>query len=85
MKVLAEHRYQNNKALRVLYLTTSDQKSLGVPECDTLAICFDDGEKETRWYIRPDEAVMLINLLSRGIFNSVSGYEIGLLRGSKKI
>jgi hypothetical protein len=85
MKIIAEHKYDNRKALRVRYLNSSDQKRLGVPDCDTLALCFDDGENESRWYLRPDEAVMLINLLSRGVFNSVAGYDIGLLRGSRKI
>lgn len=85
MKVLAEHKYQNDKAIRVLYLNTSDQKRLEVPECDTLALCFDLDGEETRFYLRPDEVVMVINLLSRGLFNSVKGYEIGLVRASQKI
>lgn len=84
MKILAEHKYKNDKAIRVLYLNSTDQRKLGVPKCDTLALCFEMDDHETRYYIRPDEAVLIIRLLSEGVFKSVRGYEVGLLREAAK-
>jgi hypothetical protein len=81
MKTLSTYRFRNDKAIEVVYLNPSDQKRKGVPECDNLGLAFESPEGRTVFYLRPDEAVIVINLLSDALFKAVRSYEIGLLRG----
>jgi hypothetical protein len=74
MKCLAEHKFENDKSIAVMFL---DQPKEGVPEVDTLALVFRDGDKHTGHHMRPDEALIVIRLLSEGLYESVKGYEIG--------
>jgi hypothetical protein len=76
MKTVAEHYYNvNKKKLRVIY-TQNPKKDFGLPPCDVLVLDFNG----LKIGIRPDEAIMLINLLSKAVFNTVKSYEMGLLR-----
>jgi hypothetical protein len=77
MKVLSSHKFENDKEIRVVRLTADDQKRLDVPECDVLGMAF---RRDGRWKwlcFRPDEAVLMIRLLSEGLFESVQGYSLG--------
>lgn len=78
MKVLASHKFKNDKSLEVRYLNRTDQRKLGVLEPDVLSLTRIDDGTEHSTYIRPDEAVILIQLLAEAVYKSVKGYEIGL-------
>jgi hypothetical protein len=77
MKVLAEHKFKNNKAIRVMRTDKTYRKKHGIPEVDTLALCFAESEDyERTTAIRPDEAIILIGLLSEAVYKSVKSYEV---------
>jgi hypothetical protein len=81
MRVLSAYRFKNSKEIRVEHVTKSEARKHGVPECDSLALVFDMEFGIERLFIRPDEAVIIINLLSDALYKSVKGYDVGLLRG----
>jgi hypothetical protein len=80
MKTLGRFKFINRKEIRALYLSRTDQKRLKVPECDSLALCFIEGEDEHRTYLRPDEALIIARLLTDAVYQTTSAYEIGLKR-----
>jgi hypothetical protein len=80
LKVLSSHSFKNDKTISVGYLNRTDQRKFGVPECDTLALTFITGEYERSYCIRPDEALIIIQLLAEAVVKSVKGYEVGLKR-----
>lgn len=84
MKVLASHRFKNDRELRILFLNRADQRKLGVAEKDTLVLSrvYDEGHSKDT-HLSPDEAIVLIQLLSKAVYESVKGYEIGLKRQTK--
>jgi hypothetical protein len=80
LKVLASHKFKNDKEILVAYLDRKDQRKMGVPEEDTLALTFITDEYERSYCIRPDEALIIIRLLAEAVDKSVKGYAIGIKR-----
>jgi hypothetical protein len=80
MKILASHKFKNDKEICVGYLNRKDQRKFGVPETDTLALTFITDEYERSYCIRPDEAIIIIQLLAAALYGSVKGYAVGLKR-----
>jgi hypothetical protein len=76
VKVLSSYKFENDKEIRVVQLTADDQKRLDVPECDVLGMAFRRGGRWKWLCFRPDEAVLMIRLLSEGIFKGVTEYRI---------
>ncbi len=81
MKTLSSYKFKNNKEIRVDFLNRRDQKKMGVPECDNHMLVFEKSDEATRIGLRPDEMIILINLLSEALFKSVSAYELSILKG----
>jgi hypothetical protein len=80
MKVLSSFTFKSGKVIQVSYLTRKDTRKLGVPEEDTLALTFISEEFERSYCIKPDEALIIIQLLATAVFKSVKGYAVGLVR-----
>ncbi len=81
MKTLSEYKFKNNKSIRVVYRNSKETKKAGLPDCDAFSLEFIINGKRTGFGIRPDEMVIIINLLSEGLYKGIDGYNIGILRG----
>jgi hypothetical protein len=79
MKVLASHKFKNDKEICIGHLSRRDSKRFGLPDNDSMAMCFIEGEDYQRAIgIDVDEALIIIQLLSEAIRKSVKRYEIEL-------
>lgn len=83
MKIVASHKYRTGKELRVTFLNRTDQRKMGVPECDVFALSrIDDGVERTTYY-NPTELIILIQLFGEALYKGIKGYSIGLKRERK--
>lgn len=76
MRVLASHEFSNDKAIKVLLLDKDDQQRVGAPGPDVFVLARIDGERSKDTFLRPDEALIIIKLLSEALYKAVTGYEI---------
>lgn len=76
------HTYKNNGAAFNAGIVTKRKK--GVPACDVFYIEFKTGKGERQiFYIRPDEVVLIIKILSELILKRVITYKVNLGRKTK--
>jgi hypothetical protein len=78
MKKITSYRYtQNNRELAVFYLTPAQIKKRKINKEDCIALMFDAqrGEDETHTlYIRPDEALVIAELLICAVRSITKAY-----------
>jgi hypothetical protein len=73
---LCSYTYPENKAQIAVYAVREEE---GIIDDDCLSLEFSKPEEETTMiYMRPDEALMIIALLSQGLNKSISEYEISV-------
>jgi hypothetical protein len=76
MKTLSSYQYENDKEMRVVQLDAEDRKHLEVPDCDVLGMAVRSNGRWKWMCFRPDEAVLMVKLLSEAVFESVTEYKI---------
>jgi hypothetical protein len=77
VKVLASHKFKNDKEICIGYLNRKDARKFNVPDADSMALCFLEGEDYQRAItIDADEALIIIGLLAEAMRKSVKRYEI---------
>jgi hypothetical protein len=76
MRILASHKFADleRKEIRVLQLSPRECSELQLPDGDQLALETIAGGKTHRTYLRPDECLILIRLLSKGVYLAVEGF-----------
>lgn len=73
-QIVTEHQFANLKSIRVEYHTNEELEELQLPKEDKLALVFENIEKTSRFHIRPDEALIIIRILSEAVYQAVEGY-----------
>ncbi len=81
MKILGKYTFKNKKEIRLVFHNTKSQKKLGLPDCDNYTLEFWNKDKVTSMGLRPDEIAIIISILGAGLFKSVEGYDLKLLKG----
>lgn len=72
-RTLAKHQFVNNKAFRVSKLT---DRWPGVPKDDKLMLTIVLPDRESAFFLRADEAVLLAKLLIEAVYKSVEAYRL---------
>jgi hypothetical protein len=81
-RLLSSHRFPKNGAQIAVYFVANIK---GVPKDDRLLLELTDGKRKRRgWYMRPDEAVLIIQHLSTALHQSVVGYTVDVPTLDKK-
>ena len=70
-KVIAQHKFKNNKSIKVGICDD-------INKTDLLFLEFSDKDNITTHGLRPDEAVLIVKLLSELILKRVITYEVNL-------
>lgn len=78
--IIAQHRYENNKAIIVGICN----KIKGIPKVDNLFLQIEDKELVHIFYLRPDEIILIIKLLSELILKRVVNYEVNIGKKTKE-
>ena len=79
-KIIAQHKYINDKAIKVGVCNNIK----GVPASDKLYLQIEDKELVHIFYLRPDEIILLIKLLSELILKRVIKYEVNIGKKTKE-
>ena len=72
MKTLSTCTFKNDKQISVLLLTEKEIAKRGFPKKDCFVLRFRHGEENLDIGMRPDEILMLIALLSKGLWGQRS-------------
>ena len=75
-KIIAKHRFKNNKSIQV---GVCDKSPI-----DLMFLELQDKDGKHTWYLRPDEVVLIIKLLSELILKRVINYEVNLGKKTSK-
>jgi hypothetical protein len=78
MKEVCYYLYKNNnRKISVYYLTESEIKRKKINVDDCLALKFDSQNKDSdELYIRPDEALVIANLLIKAVHQTTKAYNM---------
>lgn len=82
-KLIGEHVYSKNGARISIFAV---HNLPGVPACDTMLLEAQPGKNGGElqaFYLRPDEALLLIRLLADGVNRTTQAYLFGLQRKGK--
>lgn len=83
MKIINQYKFKNGKILQICLLNSKD-KGKKIPKVDDLLFhwSMDNGRSfEDGLYIRADEALLIVKMLSDAVYKITKGYNIGLLKG----
>lgn len=76
-KKIATYKFKNNKKEIAVYYVENEKN---YPNCDCISLEFKkNGRLISGVGLRPDEAILIIKLLSEAVFKTVKNYEIELL------
>ena len=79
MKTLSRYEFLNNRAFETRYLSPSERRQRGLPDCDTIALVTEHGQRDVL-FLRADEALILARMLTDAVWKTCKTFEIGLLR-----
>lgn len=74
-KRLSKYLFKKNRAY--IQMLRIDPKAHGVPSCDVFLLEFKPGKGDKFGvYMRPDEAVLLASLITRGVWEGTKSYQV---------
>ena len=76
MKLINRHQFTNDALFETYHLNANDCYLNDVPECDVIALSCNNPERMTQTFlvIRPDEALIMAQLLIEAVYQVTEGY-----------